>query len=57
MGLGVVGIILIIVLVGLAVAALYTVSTSKRPCPHCRTMMPKKASKCPHCHKAIPLGY
>jgi hypothetical protein len=51
------GTLIIMVLVALAVAVLFRVSASKRPCPHCRTMMPKSVSACPHCHKAIPLGY
>lgn len=57
MGLGFGGVIMIIVLIGLVAAVLYTVSASKRPCPFCRAMMPKKAALCPRCHKAVPLGY
>jgi hypothetical protein len=57
MGLGIVGTIIIVVLVGVTAAAMYTVSSSKRPCPFCHTMMPKKTAKCPHCRKAVPLGY
>jgi hypothetical protein len=57
MGSAFVGIIMILVLVGVVGAALYLVSTSKRPCPYCHTMMPKKVVKCPHCRKAIPLNY
>lgn len=57
MGLSFVGIIIILAIVAIAVAALYTVSASKRPCPYCHTMMPKKTVKCPHCHKGIPLAY
>jgi hypothetical protein len=52
-----VGIIIIIVLVGVAVAAFYMVSSSKRTCPFCHTMMPQKTIKCPHCRRAVPLGY
>jgi uncharacterized paraquat-inducible protein A len=52
-----VGVIIIIVLVGIALAAMYGVSGSKRPCPHCKTMMPKKSTSCPHCHKAVRIGY
>jgi hypothetical protein len=28
----------------------------RRSCPHCRTMMLKKASVCPHCGKGVPLA-
>ncbi|HEY3295295.1 MAG TPA: hypothetical protein VGL38_07640 [bacterium] len=52
-----VGIIIIVVLVGVAVAAFYTISSSKRMCPHCHSTMPKKSVKCPHCRRAVPLGY
>jgi hypothetical protein len=52
-----VGIIIIIVLVGIAVAAFLTVSASKRMCPFCHSTMPKKSIKCPHCRKAVPLAY
>jgi len=55
--MGIVGVIILLVLAGVAIAALVTASGAKRPCPFCHTMMPKKIIKCPHCRKAVPLGY
>lgn len=55
-----IGIIGYLIFLGLAVAVLVymlKVSSTKRPCPYCRTMMPKSTISCPHCHKAIPLAY
>jgi len=57
MGFEMFGLLVPVILVGIAAAFLFTVSAAKRPCPHCRTMMPKKAVLCPHCRKTIPLGY
>ena len=57
MGLSLVGIIIVVILLAIAAAALFAVSGSKRVCPFCHTMMPKKTVKCPHCRKAIPVAY
>ena len=57
MGLSIVNTIVIFVIIAIALVAAYLFSGSKRPCPHCRTMMSKKVTICPHCHKTIPLGY
>jgi hypothetical protein len=57
MGFSLTGTVIMVVLAALVIYVLYTVSTSKRPCPYCHTMMPKKADKCPHCRKSVPLGY
>jgi hypothetical protein len=52
MSFDVTGIVIIVAFVGLAAVAFYMVSASKRVCPHCHTMMPKKDIKCPHCEKS-----
>ena len=57
MEIGLTGYVIIAVLVVSGIFAMYKVSGSKRPCPYCHTMMPKKTVTCPHCHKKIPLGY
>lgn len=49
--------IVIIVLIAIIGTVVYTTSLSKRPCPHCHTMMPKKVTECPHCHKSVSLRY
>ena len=53
----IIGGIIAIVLVAIAVAALSMISATKRPCPHCHTMMPKGKTTCPKCGKGIPLNY
>lgn len=49
-------VVIILLAVG-GVAALYSFSFSKRMCPNCHTMMPKRVTLCPKCHKQIPLNY
>jgi len=57
MEMGTIGYIVIAVLIAAVVVVLSKVSASKRLCPHCHTMMPKKVTKCPKCGKQIPLNY
>jgi|GEM_PF-3981057 len=57
MGSDFVGIVILVVLVAAVAVILYSVSKSKRLCPHCHTMMPKSITKCPKCGKQIPLNY
>ncbi|HEY3295293.1 MAG TPA: hypothetical protein VGL38_07630 [bacterium] len=48
--LGILLIALLAVLVTLVGA--YISLMMKSACPHCRTLMPRKAALCPHCGKA-----
>ena len=57
MGIGVTNYLIIAVLIAGVVIVYFKVSASKRPCPHCRTMMPKNVTKCPKCGRQIPLNY
>lgn len=57
MGLGFVGYIIIVALIVSAFIYLFKVSSSKRPCPQCRRMMPRNVTKCPGCGTQIPLNY
>jgi hypothetical protein len=56
-GSNLIGIGIVIALIVLAAIVLVMVSGTKRLCPHCHTMMPKKRTACPKCGKAIPLNY
>ena len=57
MGIGIGGYAIIAAIIVGVIITFYKVSATKRPCPHCRTMMPKKVTKCPKCGKQIPLNY
>jgi hypothetical protein len=57
MGSNIVGYVVFLVLIGVVVAVVYSVSLSKNPCPHCHTIIPRKATRCPHCGKGIVRGY
>ena len=57
MGFNWIGLVVPIFLIAGVGAVLYWVSFSKRLCPNCRTMMPKKVTTCPKCGKQIPLNY
>jgi len=49
------GILLICLLAVLVIlAGAYVSLMMKRSCPHCRTMMSRKAVICPHCGKGVP---
>ncbi|MFZ5433337.1 MAG: hypothetical protein ACOZB3_06130 [Calditrichota bacterium] len=52
-----IALIVAIAIVAIVVVAMFLHSASKRLCPHCHTMMPKKVTLCPRCHKNIPLNY
>jgi hypothetical protein len=43
--------LIVAVTASVTVAIVVLVLLTKRSCPHCRTMMPKKAVACPHCGK------
>lgn len=57
MSSGIIAGIIVVVLIAVAATAVSMVSATKRPCPYCHTMMPKKKTACPKCGKGTRLNY